>query len=150
MYDMHVAPIIILHNISHFFFFLSCSLLDLLPWLALLSCWKIHFRFNFNFQTDSFPIFSSTLWHDPEFITDSVAASWPVPRVAKPPQTVSFSPPCFTVLHPKSSYIFLLIHLSWACYLPSRANCIFCWTAKAVSWYTPHAGHIYETGFWQQ
>lgn len=87
----------------------------------------------------------NSLHHYITFITDSVAASWPVPQVAKPPQTVSFSPLCFTVLHPKSGHIFLLIHLSWVWYLPSRANCIFCsvvlFVQQAFSWYTPHAGH---------
>lgn len=70
--------------------------MDLLVCKESLSCWKVHFQFNFNFWPDGLTLSSSTLWYDAELIVGSVTASCPVPGAVKQLQTRTF-PPCFTL-----------------------------------------------------
>lgn len=52
------------------FSILNHSLMDLLECFASLSCWIVHFCFNFNLLLDGITFPSSILWYNKEFMVD--------------------------------------------------------------------------------
>lgn len=55
-----------------------------------------HIQFSLNFQTVGLTFSSNTLWHDAEFIVDSMTVNCPGPKAAKQPKSITFPLPCFT------------------------------------------------------
>lgn len=81
------------HSRTFWFSILSHSLIDLLESFASLSCWIVHFCFNFKLLLDGITFPSSILWYNKEVHVDSLTGA----SQAKQTQTVIFPPQGFIV-----------------------------------------------------